>query len=89
MPSSFANLNLPTQQLANLGNLGYKLMTGIQAKALPQALQGVDLIAQAKTGSGKTAVFAITLLAKLDPQNFAVQALVHLPHPRTQCASCH
>jgi Superfamily II DNA and RNA helicases len=35
MPASFANLNLPTQQLANLGNLGYKLMTGIQAKALP------------------------------------------------------
>ena len=79
MPNSFANLNLPPQQLANLGNLGYKLMTGIQAKALPPALQGSDLIGQAKTGSGKTAVFAITLLAKLDPQNFAIQALVMCP----------
>ncbi len=79
MPTSFANLNLPAQQLANLDSLGYQRMTGIQAKALPPALQGADLIGQAKTGSGKTAVFAITLLAKLDPQNFAAQALVLCP----------
>lgn len=79
MPHSFAHLNLPAQQLTNLSNLGYRQMTAIQAKALPPALQGADLIAQAKTGSGKTAVFAITLLTKLDPQNFAAQALVLCP----------
>jgi ATP-independent RNA helicase DbpA len=79
MPTSFATLNLPEAQLANLDNLGYQKMTAIQAEALPHALQGSDLIAQAKTGSGKTAVFAITLLAKLDPQNFAAQALVLCP----------
>lgn len=76
---SFATLNLPEAQLANLANLGYEKMTAIQAQALPHALQGADLIAQAKTGSGKTAVFAISLLAKLDPQNFAAQALVLCP----------
>ena len=76
---SFATLNLPEAQLANLANLGYATMTAIQAQALPHALQGKDLIAQAKTGSGKTAVFAINLLAKLDPQNFAAQALVLCP----------
>ena len=79
MPTSFATLNLPETQLTNLENLGYQHMTAIQAEALPHALQGADLIAQAKTGSGKTAVFGITLLAKLDPQNFVSQALVLCP----------
>jgi ATP-independent RNA helicase DbpA len=79
MPNAFAHLNLPATQLTNLSNLGYRQMTSIQAEALPHALQGSDLIAQAKTGSGKTAVFAITLLAKLDPQDFAAQALVLCP----------
>lgn len=79
MLNAFAHLNLPAPQLTNLSNLGYRQMTPIQAEALPQALQGADLIAQAKTGSGKTAVFAITLLAKLNPQNFSVQALVLCP----------
>lgn len=79
MSTLFATLNLPEAQLSNLDNLGYQKMTAIQSSALPHALQGADLIAQAKTGSGKTAVFAITLLAKLDPQNFAAQALVLCP----------
>ena len=51
--------------LANLDSLGYTAMTPIQAACLPAALQGKDLIAQAKTGSGKTAAFALTLLANL------------------------
>ncbi|MBJ6609425.1 MAG: ATP-dependent RNA helicase DbpA [Candidatus Thiothrix moscowensis] len=79
MSTAFTTLNLPEAQLSNLNNLGYQKMTAIQSSALPHALQGADLIAQAKTGSGKTAVFAITLLAKLDPQNFAAQALVLCP----------
>ncbi len=79
MLNAFAHLNLPASQLANLSKLGYRQMTAIQAEALPPALQGTDLIAQAKTGSGKTAVFAITLLTKLNPQHFGVQALVLCP----------
>ncbi len=54
-------------------------MTPIQAASLPLALAGRDLIAQAKTGSGKTAAFALSLLARLNPRRFAVQALVLCP----------
>ena len=65
--------------LANLQQLGYLTMTPIQAASLPAALLGKDIIAQAKTGSGKTAAFALTLLANLNPRRFAVQALVLCP----------
>ena len=54
-------------------------MTPIQAASLPLALAGKDLIAQAKTGSGKTAAFALALLANLNARRFAVQALVLCP----------
>jgi ATP-independent RNA helicase DbpA len=65
--------------LANLRQLGYLNMTPIQAASLPIALAGHDLIAQAKTGSGKTAAFALALLARLNVRRFAVQALVLCP----------
>ena len=77
--SSFSNLPLAPHVLANLHNLGYTAMTPIQAASLPLALAGHDLIAQAKTGSGKTAAFALALLANLNPRRFAVQALVLCP----------
>lgn len=76
---SFAQLPLAPATLANLEQLGYRQMTPIQAASLPLALAGHDLIAQAKTGSGKTAAFALALLTKLNPRNFAVQALVLCP----------
>ncbi len=81
MPAStaFSTLPLSPATLANLQRLGYAEMTAIQAAALPPALLGKDLIAQAKTGSGKTAAFALTLLANLNPRRFAVQALVLCP----------
>jgi ATP-dependent RNA helicase DbpA len=78
-PSDFASLSLPAHVLANLQQLGYLQMTPIQAASLPVALLGKDLIAQAKTGSGKTAAFALALLAKLNVRRFAVQALVLCP----------
>nr|WP_254783518.1 MULTISPECIES: ATP-dependent RNA helicase DbpA [unclassified Roseateles] len=65
--------------LANLRQLGYLSMTPIQAESLPLTLGGHDLIAQAKTGSGKTAAFSLPLLANLNPRRFAVQALVLCP----------
>jgi ATP-independent RNA helicase DbpA len=61
------------------GNNSPRQMTAIQAASLPPALLGKDLIAQAKTGSGKTAAFALTLLANLNPRRFAVQTLVLCP----------
>jgi len=54
-------------------------MTPIQAASLPITLAGHDLIAQAKTGSGKTAAFALALLNKINPRFFAVQAMVLCP----------
>ena len=75
----FSRLPLPPHALANLQRLGYTSMTPIQAASLPLALAGHDLIAQAKTGSGKTAAFALALLANLNVRRFAVQALVLCP----------
>jgi ATP-independent RNA helicase DbpA len=72
-------LPLAPAVLANLDQLGYRSMTSVQAATLPIALAGRDLIAQAKTGSGKTAAFALALLAKLDPRRLDVQALVLCP----------
>src|SRR2546421_8897533 len=77
--ASFSSLPLPPATLANLQRLGYEHMTPIQAASLPLALAGKDLIAQAKTGSGKTAAFALPLLANLNPRRFAMQALVLCP----------
>jgi len=54
-------------------------MTPIQAQSLPDILKGKDLLAQAKTGSGKTAAFAIGLLQKLDVQTYQTQSLVLCP----------
>ena len=54
-------------------------MTPIQAQSLPDILKGKDLLAQAKTGSGKTAAFAIGLLHKLDVQTYQTQSLVLCP----------
>ena len=75
----FSTLPLSPATLANLQQLGYLAMTPIQAASLPPALLGKDIIAQAKTGSGKTAAFALTLLANLNPRRFAVQTLVLCP----------
>jgi ATP-independent RNA helicase DbpA len=76
---AFSTLPLSPPVLANLQRLGYLQMTPIQAASLPLALAGHDLIAQAQTGSGKTAAFALPLLANLNPRRFAVQALVLCP----------
>ncbi|KAF0811622.1 ATP-dependent RNA helicase DbpA [Andreprevotia sp. IGB-42] len=75
----FSALDLPPAFLANLDSLGYQNMTPIQAKSLPIVLDGHDLIAQAKTGSGKTAAFGIGILSHVNPKFFGIQALVLCP----------
>lgn len=77
--ASFSQLPLAAAQLENLESLGYTRMTDIQAAALPPALAGKDLIAQAKTGSGKTATFTLPLLSKLNPRDLGAQALILCP----------
>jgi ATP-independent RNA helicase DbpA len=76
---SFSSLPISQAQIRNLGSLGYKKMTAVQAQSLPHVLKGRDLIAQAKTGSGKTAAFGIGLLDQINPRFFGVQALVLCP----------
>ncbi|GGP26551.1 ATP-dependent RNA helicase DbpA [Silvimonas amylolytica] len=75
----FSALPLSAAQLANLASLDYQEMTEIQAQSLPLILDRKDVIAQAKTGSGKTAAFGLGLLHNLNPTLFAIQALVICP----------
>jgi ATP-dependent RNA helicase DbpA len=77
--NDFAKLSLSASMLGNLEQLGYLQMTAIQAASLPVTLAGKDLIAQASTGSGKTAAFGIPLVEKILPADFAVQAMILCP----------
>jgi ATP-independent RNA helicase DbpA len=79
MTQGFASLPLSPAMLANLDALEYREMTPIQAAVLPAVLAGRDVIAQARTGSGKTAAFGLGLLARVDPRDTATQALVLCP----------
>ena len=65
--------------LTTLDELGYKNMTDIQAKTLPLTLNNKDVIAQAKTGSGKTAAFSIAVLTKLKVKKFRIQSMILAP----------
>lgn len=77
--SAFSTLPLTPAQLDNLAQMGYSAMTPIQEQSLPVILDGRDLIAQAKTGSGKTAAFGLGILHRLNPERWAIQALVVCP----------
>ena len=65
-PSAFADLGLAAPLLATLGELGYEEPTPIQREAIPPLLAGRDLLAQAPTGTGKTAAFALPMLQALE-----------------------
>lgn len=75
----FTELDLPAPLQQAVDAAGYVAMTPVQAAALPPILAGRDVIAEAQTGSGKTAAFALGLLVQLDPQLTAVQGLVLCP----------
>ncbi len=76
---SFARLQLDARLLDNIESLGFRQMTPIQAEAVPHILAGRDLIARAKTGSGKTVAFGLGVLQRLNLRHFAVQSLVLCP----------
>ncbi|SFV60038.1 ATP-dependent 23S rRNA helicase DbpA [hydrothermal vent metagenome] len=76
---SFKELSLPSEVLSNLSNLGYTNPTPIQKKAIPLIIKGKDIIAKAKTGSGKTLGFALPLILKLDEDEHFPQALIIAP----------
>ncbi|MGI9222198.1 MAG: ATP-dependent RNA helicase DbpA [Woeseiaceae bacterium] len=81
MPDSvqFDSLALKPALLKNIADIGYAEMTLVQAETLPYLIGGKDVLARAKTGSGKTAAFGLGLLNKLDATLFRTQALVLCP----------
>ena len=79
LPARFADLPLAPALSQGLDAFGHERLTPIQALSLPAMLEGRDVIAQAPTGSGKTAAFGLALLHRLDPADLRVQALVLCP----------
>lgn len=77
--ASFAELNLPAPLLAALDEVGYESPSPIQAQAIPHLLQGLDILGHAPTGTGKTAAFALPLLARIDLERPQVQVMVLTP----------
>jgi ATP-dependent RNA helicase DeaD len=76
---SFSDLRLPENIQKVLTEIGYEEPSPIQAESIPVLQNGDDLIGQAQTGTGKTAAFALPLLAKIDLKNRRPQALVLAP----------
>ncbi|MCA1813558.1 MAG: DEAD/DEAH box helicase [Halobacteriales archaeon] len=77
--STFASLNLSPITLNALAAMGFETPTPVQSQSIPLLLQGKDLIAQARTGTGKTAAFGIPLVERLARSGPGVQALVLVP----------
>ena len=75
----FAGLGLSDPLLRAVSEVGFEEPMPVQAEAIPIMLAGRDLIAQAHTGTGKTAAFALPILQRLDPDGKAPQALVLAP----------
>lgn len=76
---AFCDLNLPEPIQKAVAEQGYEQPSPIQAKSIPALLDGNDLLGQAQTGTGKTAAFALPLLANIDPNNRAPQLLILAP----------
>jgi ATP-dependent RNA helicase DeaD len=77
--TTFADLGLSESILEALHDVGYSEPSPIQEQAIPHMLQGLDVIGQAQTGSGKTAAFGLPLINHVDPSDHEVQALVLTP----------
>ena len=78
-PSGFAHFGFATELLDALAAIGYSEPSPIQQAAIPELLLGRDLVGQAQTGTGKTAAFALPMLAGLDPEQRTPQVLVLAP----------
>ncbi len=76
---TFSDLNLPKELLRVLDDIGYEKPSPIQSASIPVLQSGADIIGQAQTGTGKTAAFALPLLAKIDVNLRKPQALVLAP----------
>lgn len=76
---TFKDLNLPSELLQAIEKVGYETPSPIQAESIPLLLDGHDLLGQAQTGTGKTAAFALPMLANIDADANYPQLLVLAP----------
>ncbi len=79
MDTDFSALPLSPSLLAVVAELGFQKMTPIQAETMPALLEGKDLVGQSRTGSGKTAAFALPILQRIAPETRELSALVLCP----------
>ena len=77
--TTFEDLGLTGALLTSLKSVGYEAPTPIQEATIPDLLAGRDVIAQAQTGSGKTAAFGLPVIEMIDPKDRRVQALILCP----------
>ncbi len=75
----FEELQLDERILRAVAEMGFEEASPIQTKAIPAQMEGIDIIGQAQTGTGKTAAFGIPLLQKVDPKVKKLQAVVLCP----------
>lgn len=75
----FKELGLSEELIHTVKEIGYENPTNVQEKAIPEILQGMDLIVQSKTGTGKTAAYALPIIQRIDREEKGIQALVVCP----------
>ncbi|MBU4269515.1 DEAD/DEAH box helicase [Candidatus Dependentiae bacterium] len=75
----FENLGLSAELLKAVASMGFETATPIQAQAIPEILNGNDIVGQASTGTGKTAAFGLPAIEKIDANSRDVQVLVLCP----------
>src|ERR1700754_4850879 len=75
----FSDLGLSDVVVRAVKAIGYESASPIQAATIPALLEGVDILGQAQTGTGKTAAFALPILSRLDLASKVTQALVLVP----------
>ncbi|HSZ72457.1 MAG TPA: DEAD/DEAH box helicase, partial [Cytophagaceae bacterium] len=77
--NGFEGLGLSETAMQAIEKAGYTIPSPIQAQAIPEILNGRDIIGQAQTGTGKTAAFGLPALEKIDVTDRSTQALILCP----------
>ena len=78
-PVPYSEFALSEPVARAIGEMGFETATAIQAKAIPVLMEGRDMLAQAQTGTGKTAAFGLPMIERLDPSDRSTQAIVLAP----------
>src|SRR5690554_7062944 len=79
IPADFKSLGLPAPLLRIVEELGYEVPSPIQAQSIPSLLEGRDVLGTAQTGTGKTAAFALPILARTQVDSRNTQVLFLAP----------